>query len=67
MLGLHRCKQTLSSCGAWDFGGFSSCRAPGSRHLGSVVTVQGLSCSKSYWIFLDRGSNLCPLHWQMNS
>ena len=34
---------------------------------GSVVVVQGLSCSKACVIFLDQGLNPCPLHWQMDS
>ena len=34
---------------------------------GSVVVVYGLSCSKTCGIFLDQGSNLHPLHWQVDS
>ena len=34
---------------------------------GSVAVVQGLSCSTACVIFLDQGSNLCPLHWQADS
>ena len=26
--------------------------------------VHPLSCSIAYGIFLDQGSNLCPMHWQ---
>ena len=33
--------------------------------LNSVV--HRLSCPKANGIFLDRGSNLCPLHWQVDS
>ena len=46
--------------------GFSSC---GSRALeqGSVVVAHGLSCSAACGIFLDQGSNPCPLHWQVDS
>ena len=29
--------------------------------------VRGLSCSTAYRIFLDQGSNPCPLHWQAGS
>ena len=41
--------------------GFSS---RGSRALGrgSVVTANRLTCSLAHGIFLDRGSNPCPLH-----
>ena len=33
----------------------------------SVVVVHRLSCSKASGIFLDQGSNLCPLHWPADS
>ena len=46
---------------------FSHFRAWGLGHVGSVVVSQGLSCSMSCGIFLDNGSNPCPLHWQVNS
>ena len=42
----------------------------GARVLGtraSVVVVHGLSCSTVCGIFLDQGSNPCPLHWQADS
>ena len=29
--------------------------------------VHGLSCSAAYGIFLDQGSNPCPLNWQADS
>ena len=35
--------------------------------IGSVVVVQEPSCSVARGIFLDQGSNLCPLHWQVDS
>ena len=41
--------------------------APGLKGMGSVVVVHGLSYSTACGIFLDQGSNLCPLHWQANS
>ena len=44
------------SCGAWAFG-----------HASSVVVVHGLRCPITYGILLDQGSNLCPLHWQVDS
>ena len=34
---------------------------------GSVVVVHGLSCLEAGGIFLDQGSNPCPLHWQADS
>ena len=33
----------------------------------SVVVAHGLSCSAACGIFLDQGSNPCPLHWQVDS
>ena len=39
----------------------------GSRRVGSVVVVHGLSCSAACGIFPDQGSNPCPLHWQADS
>ena len=39
----------------------------GLQSTGSVVVVHGLSCSKTRGIFPDQGSNLCPLHWQVDS
>jgi len=35
--------------------------------LASVAVIQGLGCSKACVIFLDQGSNPCPLHWQVDS
>ena len=78
LINLLRCyAQTFSSCGerratfhcgvwASPSGGFSL-QNTGSRHTGSVVVVQGFSCSMACGIFLDQGSNPCPLHWQMDS
>ena len=34
------------------------------QSTGSVVVVNRLSCSMACGIFLDQGSNSCPLHWQ---
>ena len=33
----------------------------------SVVVVHRHSCSAACGIYLDQGSNTCPLHWQVNS
>ena len=67
---------------ALECAGFSSCvawaqqlRHVGSRvrglqqlwHVGSVVVAHGLSCSTACGIFLDQGSNPCPLQWQADS
>ena len=61
-------------CSVWASrcSGFS-CGAQGSmvcghhwlQHMGSVVIAHGLSCSMVCGIFLDQGSNPCPLHWQV--
>ena len=58
---LH-CSTRASHCG-----GFSCCRAWALRRATSVVVVQGHCCSATRRIFLDQGSNLCPLHWQVDS
>ena len=78
VLGLCCCVEAFSSCGeqgllfhcgarASHCGGFSCC---GARALGaraSVVVARGLSCPMACGIFLDQGSNPCPLHWQADS
>ena len=35
------------------------------RNTGSVLVAHGLSCSTARGIFLDQGSNLSLLHWQI--
>ena len=37
------------------------------QSAGSAVVARGLSCSTACGIFLDQGSNPCPLHWQADS
>ena len=37
------------------------------QHAGSGAAVYGPSCSVARGIFLDQGSDLCPLPWQMGS
>ena len=37
------------------------------QSMGSVVVAHGVSYSEACGIFLDQGSNLCPLHWQTDS
>ena len=44
-----------------------SVAACGLQRRGSVVVVQGFSCSKACGIFSSRGSNPSPLHWQADS
>ena len=39
----------------------------GSRRVGSVVVAHGPSCSAACRMFLDQGSNPCPLNWQADS
>ena len=41
--------------------------ARGLWSAGSAVVVHELSCSAARGIFLDQGSNPCPLHWQADS
>ena len=61
----------ISCCGAQALGhvGFRSCGAWAQelQLLGSVVMAHWLSCFKAYGIFLDQGSNLCPLLWHADS
>ena len=77
VLGLHFCARVYSSRGS---GGHSSSRcaglslsrplllrSTGSRRAGSVIVAHGPSCSAACGIFLDQGSNPCPLHWQADS
>ena len=77
-LGLHCCTQAFSSygkrglsssCSAWasHCGVFSCCRAQALGHVGLVVAVHRLSCSLACGIFLEQGSNLCPLLQQADS
>ena len=40
--------------------------AHGLQNAGSVVVAHRLSCSVACGIFPDQGSNLCPLHWQVD-
>ena len=67
----------VSFCGrAWilghmGFSGRSSCAwslgLTGSGPVGSVVVVQGLSCSTACGLFPNQGSNPQLLHWQVGS
>ena len=42
-------------------------QSTGSRAHGLSGCSSGLNCSMVCGIFLDQGSNLCPLHWQADS
>ena len=62
---LHCCSRALSSCCAWA----PHCQglSCGARVLGHGLGSCGshrLCCSAVGGIFLDQGSNPCPLHWQ---
>ena len=58
----------FSCCGARALGMWASVVvARGLYSAGSVVVAHGLSCSAACGIFLDQGSNPCPLHWQVDS
>ena len=58
-----------SSCGVWasHCGGFSCSRAWALGMQASVAVMHGLSCPTAFGIFWDHGSDLYPLHWQMDS
>ena len=45
----------------------SSCREQALGTRASVVGAHRLSCPPACGIFLDQGSNPCPLHWQADS
>ena len=67
------CLLLLQSTGSRHTG-FSSCGmqasvvvAHGLQSTGSVAVAHGLSCSAACGIFLDQGSNPCPLQWQADS
>ena len=42
-------------------------QSTGSRRTGSAAIAHGPSHSTACGIFLERGTNLCPLHWQADS
>ena len=58
------CVSTFSSCSAWTSCCFSCGGAQALGRTGSIVVAHGLSCRMAYGIFLDQGSNVCPLHWR---
>ena len=72
VLGLHCCVWAFSSCGEWGLCSSSVNRlliavAGFAMRLGSVFVSHRLSCSVACEIFLDKGSNQCPLHCKADS
>ena len=67
--GVHHYVRAFSSCGmrVSHCGGFSCCGAQALGTQASVAVVHGLSCSAACGIFLNQGSNPCPLHWHTDS
>ena len=47
--------------------GLSACGSQALEHRLNSFVAQRLSCSVACGIFLDRGSNLCLLRWQVDS
>ena len=77
VLSLRCCVRAFSSCGKQRLllvavhrlliAVASPVAEHGLQSAGSVVLAHGLSCSAACGIFSDQGSNLCPLHWQVDS
>ena len=67
--GLCCCVWAFSRCGVQSShgGGCSCCGAQALGHMISVLLAHRLSCAVACEIFLDQGSNPCPLHWQGDS
>lgn len=77
-LGLHCCAQALSSCVSMGFSlqwlsllqstalGAQASVVVACNYSGSLVAVNGLSCSTACEIFPDQGSHLA-LHWHVDS
>ena len=56
----------FSSCRAWALGTWAAVVvAHGLLSTDSVVMEHGLSCPMARGIFPEKGSNLCPLFWQV--
>ena len=66
-----RWAQALGSAQGFTSCGTGACRlwltGPRAPAVVAVVVAGGLSCSTPCDIFLDQGSNPCPLHWQADS
>ena len=54
-------------CMASHHSGSSCCREHRLCGTQTSVVAHGLSCSIARGVFLDGGSNPCPLHWQVDS
>ena len=63
---LH-CGARASHCRGLSLSWSLPLRSTGSRRAGSVVVAHGPSRSVACGIFPDRGTNPCPLHWQVDS
>ena len=59
------CAQALPGCGEWALLLIAACRLP--TEVTALVVEHGLSGLAARGIFLDQGSNPCPLHWQADS
>ena len=57
----------FNSCGTWALEWGSVVAVPRLYSTGSRVVVYRLGCHATCGIFLDRGSNPCLLHWQVDS
>ena len=68
VLGLH-CRLSFPLVAVWGhlILGASGCKAQALGQAGSAVVAHRTNCSTTCGIFLDQGSNLCPLHWQADS
>ena len=66
MLDLHCCTWAVAESGGYSLRcmGFSLWCLPLMWSTGSVVVAHGLCCSEACGVFLEQGSNLCPLNWQ---
>ena len=63
-----------SQVAAYRLQGLLLLQRTGSRYTGFSIAARGLSClvhgvtcHMAWGIFLDQGSNPCPLHWQADS
>ena len=71
VLGFHRCVGAFCNCSEQRLLFIVPCGlliAVSSFYLwASVVVAHGPSCPKECEIFPEKGSYLCPLHWQVDS
>ena len=57
----------VAACRPLQHAGFSGCSTRALEHRFSIVMAHGHSFPMACGIFPDQGSNLCTLHWQMDS